>query len=230
MKVAILQSNYLPWRGYFDLIHDVDVFVLYDDVQFTKNDWRNRNQIYGSAGLQWLSVPTGDSIHRTIREVELVNDRWQEKHFRTLTQTYARAPFAEELGPWLESVYRTRSWRTLSELNAALVREICGMLGIRTEIRDSSEFFMEGDRVERLLRLLGDLGASEYISGPAAKSYLADEGANFAKRGVTLSYKRYPAYPEYPQRREPFVGAVSVVDLLVNVGIEAAPSHIWGGA
>lgn len=230
MKVAILQSNYLPWRGYFDLIHDVDLFVLYDDVQFTKNDWRNRNRIYGPSGLQWLSVPVGGQIHRKICEVPIPDARWQEKHFRTLTQAYAKAPFLAGMRPWLESVFRERVWTSLSELNRVVICEVAEMLGIHTDIRDSREFSAEGDRVERLLSILGQVRATHYISGPAARAYLAGEENRFTEIGVDLSYKSYPDYPKYRQRREPFEPGVSVIDLLMNVGPMDAADYIWGKA
>ena len=227
MKVAILQSNYIPWRGYFDLIHDVDTFVLYDDVQYTKNDWRNRNVVYPASSPQWLTIPVGDQIHLKIFEVQLPDPRWQAKHLRTISQAYAKAPFFGDIEPLLLGIYRDVEWRTLSELNAALIRKISSLLGITTEIVDSRQFAAQGDRVERLFSILTQLGASHYISGPAAKGYLAGHEGEFAERGIYLEFKHYPAYPEYSQRGKTFVPAVSVIDLIANVGVEQAPRYIW---
>jgi len=227
MKVAILQSNYIPWRGYFDLIHDVDIFVLYDDVQYTKNDWRNRNTIYPANGPQWLTIPVGDQIHLKIFEVPLPDPRWQGKHLRTLTQAYAKAPFFSDLEPLLLEIYRDVQWKTLSELNAALIRKISARLGISTQIVDSRDFSAVGGRVERLLSILTQIGASHYISGPAAQGYLAGHETEFADRCIHLEFKKYPAYPEYPQRGKTYVPAVSVIDLIANVGLEDAPKYIW---
>ena len=119
-RVAVLQSNYVPWRGYFDLIHDVDVFIFYDEVQYTKNDWRNRNRIVTPNGLQWLTVPVFGSTGKSIREVEIVPGRWGEKHYQALRTYYGKAPFFEMYRPWLEEVYR-QDWRSLSALNQALI-------------------------------------------------------------------------------------------------------------
>src|SRR5262249_18719018 len=154
--VAVLQSNYVPWKGYFDIIHDVDTFVFYDDVQFTKNDWRNRNRIKTAQGIQWLSVPVGGDIHRSIREVEIPDPRWQRKHFETLRQNYAKAPHFAYVEPLLEEVYVRRTWPMLSELNQFLITTIShDYLGLATQFDDSARYPLKGARQERLLELLG---------------------------------------------------------------------------
>src|SRR5262245_16073936 len=141
MRAAICQSNYLPWKGYFDLIHDVDVFVFYDDVQYTKNDWRNRNRVKSPQGAQWLTIPVGARIHRQVREVVITDPRWQCRHWKTLRQLYGRARFFENYREFLEEVYLKREWRTLSELNRFLIQHIAKeFLGIQTAFRCSTEF------------------------------------------------------------------------------------------
>ncbi len=225
-RVAVIQSNYLPWKGYFDIIHDVDCFVFYDDTQFTKNDWRNRNLIKTPSGTSWLTIPVGTATNRLIREVAIVDQRWSTKHWKSIRQYYSRAPHFGAYGPFFEHALLERSWQNLSELNQFLVISIAkNFLGITTEFRDSVEFQAQGNKADRLLDLLRRAGAETYVSGPSARDYI--DASRFAEAGVRLVYKSYAGYPEYPQAYPPFTHAVSIVDLLFNVGPDA-PWHIWG--
>lgn len=225
-SVAVVQSNYLPWKGYFDLIHDVDLFVFYDDVQYTKNDWRNRNLVKTPAGPAWITVPVGRDLHRLIREVAITDRHWAAKHWKTLAQNYGRAPYFGAYRPFFEHVYLERTWQRLSELNQYLVIEIGRrFLGVRTEFRDSAEYGATGRQSERLLDLLGKVEARLYVSGPAAQSYIDPQA--FARAGIELAWKSYSGYPEYPQAHPPFTHQVSIVDLLFHVGPDA-PWYIWG--
>lgn len=226
-SVAVLQSNYIPWKGYFDIIHDVDTFIFYDDVQFTKNDWRNRNRIKTAQGLQWLSVPVGQDIRRTIREVEIPDARWQRKHFESLRQNYGKAPHFTFVLPLLEETYLKTTWTTLSSLNHFLVTSISELLGIRTRFEDCGRYTLAGARQERLLSLLEAAGATTYVSGPSGSDYM--DVAEFEKRGIKVVFKDYSRYPEYPQFHPPFEHRVSVLDLLFHTGPEA-PRYIWGKA
>lgn len=227
MRVAIIQSNYIPWKGYFDIIHDVDTFVFLDDVQFTAQDWRSRNRIKTAHGVKWLSVPVGPATDRLIHEVEIPDPRWQEKHWRTLSQSYAKTPFFAHYRPLFEEFYRGRAWRNLSQMNQHLIRLVATQcLGIRhTLFRDSREFELEGRKLDRLLDLIRQTGATRYLSGPTARDYIDD--VRFEEAGIALEYKDYSGYPEYPQAHPPFEHAVSVLDVLFNVGPQA-PHYLWG--
>jgi hypothetical protein len=169
MKVAVIQSNYIPWRGYFDIMHDADVFVFYDDVQYTVNDWRNRNRVKTANGVVWLTIPVGDQNDRRICDVVIRDQTWSRKHWMTIEQSYHDAPGFARYGEFFRSVY-TRSWESLSELNQTMIRAIAGdLLGIRTEILDSRDFDLQGKGSDRLLMLLKKMGATDYISGPSAR-------------------------------------------------------------
>lgn len=225
-KVVILQSNYIPWKGYFDLINDADLFIFYDDVQYTKNDWRNRNKIVTPNGLRWLTIPTGIDAHRLICEVTLHDPSWQTKHWETIRQNYARSPFFKFYRPFFEEIYRGKAWTSLSELNQHLIKSISrDLLKIQTAFDDSRNYVLQGHRLERLLDLTKQSGASHYISGPAAKSYI-DE-AEFTAIDVALQWKDYNGYPEYAQGPLPFEHGVSILDTLFNVG-PTTDSVIWG--
>jgi hypothetical protein len=225
-RVAINQSNYVPWKGYFDLINDVDVFLFYDDVQFTVRDWRNRNRVKTPQGGMWLTVPVGSNTNRLICEVEISDHSWQERHWRTLRHCYARAPYFRRFAPFLEEVYRGRIWRNLSKLNQFLITHIAReFLGIRTEIRDARDYGVTSTKQQRILDLLQEVGATEYHSGAAAQAYLDPEC--FRERGIGLVWKNYDGYPEYAQLHPPFRHAVSIVDLLFHVGPDA-PYYVWG--
>jgi len=228
-RVAILQSNYIPWKGVFDMIARVDRFVFHDDLQYTKGDWRNRNRIKTPQGTQWLTIPCGSSEKRLICEVELRDSRWQRQHFDRLRQNYARTPHFERYRPWLEDVYLGTTWTNLSELNQTLTRRIATeLLGFdHVTFDDSRRFGLTSHKAERVIDLLEAAGASHYLSGPAARDYL-DESA-FAARGIALEWMDYDGYPEYEQPHPPFDHAVTVLDLLFCVG-NSAMDHLRRGA
>ncbi len=225
-KVAIIQSNYIPWKGYFDIINDVDHFIFYDDVQYTKNDWRNRNKIKYPAGTLWLTIPTGTELNRLICEVAIADTHWARKHFKTLKQYYSRSPHFRLYEEWLEYVYMDRECKNLSELNQYMTSYIAkNFLGITTEFADSRKYQAEGKRLGRLIDLLTKVEADLYVSGPAARSYIDSE--MFRQAGIELVFKDYSGYAEYPQLYPPFVHDVSVLDLLFNCGPDAS-YYIWG--
>lgn len=225
LRAAIIQSSYIPWKGYFDIIHDVDLFVFYDDVQFTKNDWRNRNKIKSQSGPHWLSIPTGQDIGRLIYEVTLPDPTWQKKHWKTLVQNYAKAPYFGLYEAFFREVYLEKTWTSLSDLNQFLTREIAtSFLGIKTKFTDSRLYKPEGNRLDRLLDLLKKIGATSYVSGPAAKDYIDTKAFKSSK--IELAYKDYTGYPEYPQFYPPFSHYVSILDLLFQTGPNA-PDFIW---
>lgn len=215
-KVAILQSNYIPWKGYFDIIASVDEFILYDEVQFTKNDWRNRNRIKTATGPQWLSIPVGTDLNRSVRDVALPQGAWQRRHWRTLECNYRRAPFFQEIAALCRPLYESGVYASLSQFNRAFIEVICGYLGIATRITDSSDYRLTEGRTERLVDLCTQAGARMYVSGPSARAYL-DE-AIFRGRGIAVVWFDYSGYPAYPQLWGDFVHEVSILDLLFNCG------------
>jgi hypothetical protein len=220
-RVAIVQSNYIPWKGYFDLMAAVDEFILYDDMQYTRRDWRNRNQIKTPQGLQWLSVPVQvkGRYHQTIRETLIDGEAWATDHWKTLQQNYRRAPHFETAAGWLEPYYRQR-YTHLVELNHALLRGIAAALGISTLIRCSWDYQLAPGKTERLLLLCQQAGATHYVSGPSARGYLDTELFNAA--GLSVEWFDYAGYLEYHQLWGDFQHGVSILDLLFNTGPQAA--------
>lgn len=224
-KVVVLQSNYIPWKGYFDLIHDAEVFIFYDDVQYTKNDWRNRNKLKTRAGAQWITVPVGIDANRLICEVTIKDPSWQRKHWNTLVHEYSKRPFFAFYRPFFEELYLSAQWTNLSVMNQAMTRRIAAeLLHIGTRFEDSRSYQPQGENQDRLLDLLVKSGATEYISGPSAKSYITPE--RFAAAGIELTWKDYSGYPEYEQAHPPFEHGVSILDLLFNTGPQAS-AFIW---
>lgn len=216
MKVGIIQSNYIPWRGYFDFIDSVDLFIFHDDLQYTKNDWRNRNKIKTSQGTQWLSVPvhykhTAQKIDETPIDY---SQNWIRKHLQNLQQWYRTAPYFDRYYPTLHSLLQV-PYDSISQLNITLCKWIMKELHIVTPLQISREFNPQGSKTERLIDLLKKVNATTYLSGPNAKAYL-DE-STFHRHHIQLEYKSYE-YPLYPQLWGSFVGNVTVLDLLFNVG------------
>jgi hypothetical protein len=220
-KVAILQSNYIPWKGYFDMIAAVDEFILYDDMQYTRRDWRNRNQIKTPQGVQWLTVPVQvkGRYHQTIRETEIDVSDWAEAHWKSLIQNYRRAPHFAEIAAWLEPLYLQTSFSHISVLNRTLTEAVCSYLGITTKISNSWDYRLIEGKTERLADLCAQAGGTEYISGPAARDYI--EEPFFTERNIKLTWFDYTGYPEYPQLWGEFTHWVTILDLLFNCGREA---------
>lgn len=220
--VAILQSNYIPWKGYFDIIASVDEFVLYDCVQYTKNDWRNRNQIRNSTGKTWLTIPVRHrSLEQTIEETEVADSRCFSKHWKTFKQLYSKSPHIQYCEAELAELFTdTAAPAFLSECNFRFISRICELLGIGTKISRSRDFEISGDRNERLVDLCKKMGATHYLSGPAAASYLNSE--LFAEAGVAVEWMDYTGYPEYQQPYPPFDHYVSILDLLAAEGPHSA--------
>lgn len=219
-KIAILQSNYIPWKGYFDLINAVDEFVLYDEMQYTKNDWRNRNKIKTSSGVQWITIPVIQThLDQKINETAVFDKKWNIKHWRTLQQNYTKAKYFKEYKDIFEDLYLNIGTELLSEINFKLITVINNLLGISTRITWSSDYEYGEGKSERLVRLVQALQGTEYISGPAAKNYL-DESL-FEAEGIKVSWFDYSGYPEYNQLFSPFEHGVSVLDLLFNEGPKA---------
>lgn len=217
-KVAILQSNYIPWKGYFDMIASVDEFILYDDMQYTRRDWRNRNQIKTPQGVNWLTVPVlvKGKYHQKVRETEIDGSDWAAAHWKALVQNYRRAPHFSEIALWLEPLYIEQSFTHISQLNRSFIEAICTYLEIKTTITNSSNYALLNGKTERLADLCLQASGTEYISGPAAKDYI-DEKV-FSDYGIKLTWFDYNGYPTYKQLWGDFTHGVTILDLLFNCG------------
>lgn len=225
MKVVILQPSYIPWRGYFDQISRADLFVFYDDVQYDKRGWRNRNQIKTPKGRQWLTIP----VHSRGAQVENIpihqiriawEDTWNQNHLKALQHSYAKAPCLPQYLPLLEEFYGRRDEFLADftiDFTIALTREL-GNTSTRF-LRSSELAGIQGQKTERLVQILQAVGGTHYISGPSARGYIENE--KFEAAGITLEYMEYN-YPEYPQLYPPFDPYVSLLDLLLMTGPEAS--------
>ena len=213
---VILQSSYVPWRGVFDLMARSDVFVFYDEVQYTKRDWRNRNRVVGAQGPRWLTIPVEQAgrYDQTIEETRIADPSWADKHLSTLRHAYARTDGFAGLFPLLERLYAEAAGEPyLATVNRAFLMGVARHLGIETRFVSSSDVPGPSGQTERLVGLCEALGATAYLSGPSARSYL-DE-ALFREAGIDVAWMRYPDYPAYeqPGGYEP---AVSVLDALMR--------------
>jgi hypothetical protein len=229
VKCVILQPSYIPWRGYFHQIQKADTFVFYDDLQYDDRGWRNRNRVKTEQGTRWLTIPVFSQgvqvTHTPIRDVRISWDRpWARKHWETIRHSYGRAPHFKRYAPLLEDFYSRRG-DNLADFTIELTIALAWELGLkRTRFLRSSALAVEGAKTERLLALLAKVGASHYISGPSARSYIDEE--KVAAAGVALEYMAYD-YPEYEQLHPPFDPRVSILDLLFMKGDEAG-EYVWG--
>jgi len=229
MNCVILQPSYIPWRGYFHQIFKADVFVFYDDVQYDKNGWRNRNRIKTPNGTIWLTIPVlhrgSVSEHTPINEVQIDWSKdWIRKHWLTIQQSYSKAPFFEENAAFLAEFYQSQP-TFLANFTIDLTIAIARFLGIKqTRFIRSSSLGTSGQKTDRLVELLQKVGADHYISGPSARNYLEQD--KLAEKGISLEWMAYN-YPEYPQLYPPYDPQVSILDLLFMTGTKA-DEYIWG--
>ncbi len=216
-KVAILQSNYIPWKGYFDIINSVDKFVIYDEVQFTKNDWRNRNKIKSKDGLIWLTIPVRqNALEQRIDETSVALTNWNRKHLNSIVTYYSKAEHYRDVKDFVADLYMNVDSENLSEINSYFIKAINGFLGIKTEIINSSDLGLHGDRNERLVDACKKLNGQVYLSGPSAKNYL--DVKLFNDHNIDVEWIDYSGYKEYPQLFPPFCHEVSILDVILNTG------------
>ncbi|MCE3268197.1 MAG: hypothetical protein K0R49_449 [Burkholderiales bacterium] len=226
-KCAILQSNYIPWKGVFDMINQVDTFVFFEDVDFTKRDWRTRNQIKTANGLLWLIVPVKKSPRGTkIFEINISQiEDWQENHYQNIVNAYKKSPYFHDYVSLLEKIYLKQKWVNLSEFNIYVTKLICEILGIKTKFINSKDLLTSGNKDDKLIEICKNVGADFYLSGPAAKDYINNQ--KFVDAKIQLAYINYN-YPMYKQLYGEFNHYVTVLDLLLNCG-EDSVNYIKNG-
>jgi hypothetical protein len=217
--LSVLQPGYLPWLGFFEQMRTADVFVLYDDVQFDKHGWRNRNRIKCARGLQWLTVPVRQHGKPRIADVEIDSTKnWARKHIGSIRQCYADAPHLEPYTTELEELLN-QPWRLLAALDEAVIGLLAGWLKVKTPMVLSSSLPVTGDRNERLVALCRHFDASRYRSGEAARAYLDVELLD--REGIEVEWQNLD-HPVYPQLHGEFVSHLSALDLILNCGEESA--------
>ncbi|HEX9332171.1 MAG TPA: WbqC family protein [Anaerolineales bacterium] len=227
MNVVILQPSYIPWRGYFDQIRRADLFIFYDDVQYDKHGWRNRNQIKTPQGKQWLTIPVhskGVTEGIAIKDVRIDWSKpWANNHLKALTFAYNKSPYFKDYLSWLESFYNRRD-ECLADFTIETTILLSRQLGITSTrfLRSSELAGIDGAKTDRLVQILKYVGAKHYISGPSARNYIEKE--KFDEAGITLEYMEFN-YPEYPQLYPPFDPYVTILDLLFMTGKEA-PNYL----
>ena len=220
-KVAILQSNYIPWKGYFDIIASVDEFIFYDEMQYTKNDWRNRNKIKTQNGLLWLTIPCEAkgiiSNEQKICETKISDNRWAKKHWSSIMNAYAKARYFKEYKSFFEDLYVECSKEEyLCKVNYKFISAINNLLGIKTKISYSQDYGLIDGKTERLVDLVQKANGTEYLSGPAAKDYINEQ--LFENANIKLEWMNYSGYKEYPQLFPPFEHGVTILDVIFNTG------------
>ncbi len=207
------------------MLAQADTVVLFDAVQSTKNDWRNRNQIKTPSGKRWLTIPVKHSTTIRVREVAVARSDWHEKHYRSLSQVYARAPHAAQVLPQLHEWYsEAGELSRLSAINRVFLRGVCEFLEIKARFLEVESILddEQHDRLDptsRLVEICERLGATSYLSGPAARGYL--DTSAFERLSIAVEWFDYVGYPTYPQLHGEFDHSVSIVDLLLMTGPDA---------
>jgi hypothetical protein len=229
MRAVVLQPTYLPWMGYLGMIDIADIFIFYDDVQFSVQSWQQRNKIKSMDGnWMWLSVPIVRKFGQNINEVQVNNtSNWRRKHWSSIYQSYAKAPCFKDYKEEIERIYK-KEWEYLSDLSISIIEKLSELLGVNMPkfIRSSELGDIKGEKTGRLLAILEKIGVDEYISGPAAKDYIEIE--RFRQKGIKLYWYEYQ-HPVYPQIRGEFIPYLSAIDLLFNTG-EDAINYIRAGS
>ena len=217
MRVTILQPSYLPWLGFFEQMSRSDKFVLLDDVQYTRRDWRNRNRVRVNEGWTWLTVPVlqKNKFAQNLLDTRIDNSLpWRKKHLQTLRQHYCKAPFFEKYFSRCQKLYE-KDWEVLFDLCLETIVFLREELGIETPLLRSSEMKTCGEKTGRLLSICQKQGATHYLSGESARDYILEE--DFSRQNIELEYQKYE-HPKYPQRYSGFVPQLSAIDLLFNYG------------
>jgi len=219
--IGILQSNYIPWKGYFDIIHSVDEFVLYDDAQFTQRDWRNRNRIKTPDGLKWLTIPVEvkGKFPQKIKDTRISDLGWARKHWSLISANYSKAEYFSGYRELFEELYLTCDEKYLSQVNFRFLEAVNRVLGITTRISWSRDYQLVEGKNERLVSLCQQAGATKFLLGPAAQVYL-DETL-FQQENIKVEWMDYSSYPEYRQLFPPFDHGVTILDLIFNEGPNA---------
>ena len=221
-KVAIIQSNYIPWKGYFDIINQVDEFILYDDVQYTRRDWRNRNKIKTPNGLQWLTIPVEvkGKYNQKIKDTIISEFNWTKKHWNAIKFNYTNSKYFYEFKDFFEELYLGYQEKYLSLLNYRFIIEINKLLNITTQISWSMDYDLSVvGNTEKLIHLCKQAKTNIYLSGSSAKNYMDEE--LFNEEGIRVEWIDYSNYPEYRQIYPPFEHKVSIIDLIFNEGENA---------
>ena len=220
-KIVITQSNYIPWKGYFDSIAISDEFVIYDDMQYTKRDWRNRNIIKTNNGLKWLTIPVEvkGKFFQKIKDTKISDKNWNINHLSTLKHNYKNSNKFNEVKDFIEDLYFNATQNYLTEINVHFLTELSKYLKIKQNFKFSSEFNLSEDRNQRLVDICLKLNGNQYFSGPAARNYMNE--SLFEKSGIEVIYFDYSGYKEYEQLYPPFEHGVSILDLIFNTGEDA---------
>jgi|Deesub1362A_J573_1020465.scaffolds.fasta_scaffold00522_19 hypothetical protein len=220
MRVVILQPGYLPWLGFFDLMYKADFFVIFNDVQYTVRDWRNRNRIKTPNGVIWLTVPVESrgAREKLIKDVEIDNtQKWQERHLKSLESFYKRAKYFDEVMALIADLFK-KTYRFLIDVDMDFIMKVRDYLSIDTKILFSSEIPSRGKKDEKLLSICKFLNSTCYLSGNTAKNYLRE--SIFAAEGIKVEWHDYqhPYYNQLWQKEQGFISHLSIIDLLFNHG------------
>lgn len=218
-RISILQPGYLPWLGFFQQMERCDVFVLLDDVQFTKNDWRNRNRIKTATGVQWLTVPVLHKFGQTIKDTLIDNkSRWAKKHIQSLKTSYGKSTY---FGSYFEEIekYYQREWKYLIDIDRELTAWFFNALKLKRELHVSSELNLASDdRQLRLIEICETLGCDVFYEGKSGRNYM--DVQLFREKGIDVEFQDY-AHPFYTQLwtgKQGFISHLSIIDLLFNEG------------
>ena len=225
-RVALIsQSNYLPWRGYFSLIRQADVYVIFDTAQFTKRDWRNRNRIRINDNPHWLTIPVkeGGSQSCAINEIQVEDSNWIESHVNKIEQAYRKFPYKTDLDFILDALISLKQVKYLSQVNALLLSCIMNSFDIKAEIVNASDFIHSGSASEKLAALAQAVNATQYLTAPAARNYL--DHAPFRAHSIDIRYADYAKLP-IDERGMITGGEYSIIDLIARVGLSQAANML----
>jgi len=228
-KIIITQSNYIPWKGYFTTMKKASHIILYDDAQYTRRDWRNRNKIITPSGPTWLSIPIDvkGKYHQKVNEAKVKSNDWPTDHWNKIVQNYRNAPCFKAYSHHFEDLYldKLKYYEYLTDINRLMLQKSIDLLGIDIEILDSRQLNIRGGKTEKLINICRDLNADEYFTGPAARGYM-EEGL-FPQNNIKLTYYDLDNFPTYKQRWEGFDHHVSILDMFFNLGKDTVNYFNW---
>ena len=218
-KIAISQSNYLPWKGYFELINYVDEFIFFDEVQYTRRDWRNRNILLKNGKKIWITLPIKNKNNYKEKISNMIIDdiKWKKNHLDLIKNCYSKSKYFNEIYDFIRNTIQTNHAIKLSEINQNLIKSICDRLDIKNSFSFSSEIVKSKKNAsERLLEICKIKNCKIYVTGPNAKNYLNQN--LFEKNGIKIEWYNYGITKKYYQINETFQPNLSIIDCLMNCG------------
>ena len=221
MKIVITQSNYIPWKGYFDLINYADKFIFFDEVQYTRRNWRNRNLLNDGKNKKWITLPVNNkgNYNEKISNIVVKDENWVNHHLKIFKHYYSKSEFFNEAYEFLQEVYSKIDSNNLSLINIHIIKSISKYLNLNCKFENSKTINQnKEDASERLVEICKSQKSTIYVTGPSARNYLNEK--IFLNNDIKIEWFDYGETKNYKQQSASFIKNLSIVDCIMNCGTD----------